>query len=330
MTPNSPFHLSFLLFDGFSNMILACAMEPLRAARDLSGKRLFSWQIATMDGLPVVSSSRVSLSADLPADRIGATDALVVVTGYGARDHMSRSVTQFIRKTSRGLPLTVGLDTGAWLVAGAGLLTGRRATIHWMEVEAFAETFLDVETRTAPWEQDGNFVTCGGAGGVLDWALALIRDHGGEALSFDVANMFGRIAATSDRSHGTAAYPPDVPRMMDLGLPPALQRAITAMRQTADAPLSLPEIAEIAAVSLRTLDRMFMATLGVPAGGYYRQIRLAHARALAMDTRLTLAEIAARTGFVSAATLARAYRNQYGETVGASRARQPQRSHPFA
>ncbi len=324
MSPNSLFHLTFLTFDGFSNMILACAIEPLRAARDLSGRRLFSWQIATMDGMPVQSSSRLTLAADLPADRIGATDALVVVTGYGARDHMSRSVSQFIRRTSRGLPLTVGLDTGAWLVAGAGLLTGRRATIHWMEVGAFTETFLDVETITAPWVEDGNFVTCGGAGGVMDWALALIRLYGGEALSYDVANMFGRIADSAERNpvpsgYAPGAYPPNVPRMTDRGLPPALQRAITAMRQTADAPLSLPEIAEIAAVSPRTLDRLFMAVMQMSAGRYYRQIRLSHARALAMDTRLTLVEIATRTGFASAATLARAYRSQYGETIGAAR-----------
>lgn len=300
-------------------MILACAIEPLRAARDLSGKRLFSWQIATMDGRPATSSSRISLTADLPAERIGATDALIVVTGYGARDHLSRATTQFIRRKSRGLPLTAGIDTGAWLVAGSGLLTGRRATIHWMEVDAFAETFLDVETVTAPWVQDGNLVTCGGAGGVLDWTLSLIRDRADEALSYDVANMFGRIAETTDRRHGAASYPPDVPRMIDLGLSPPLQRAVTAMRQTADAPIALSEIAEIAAVSARTLDRMFMATLGMPAGRYYRQIRLSHARALAMDTRLTLAEIAARTGFASAATLARAYRSQYDETIGAAR-----------
>lgn len=304
-------------------MILACAIEPLRAARDISGKRLFSWQIATMDGAPATSSSRLSLAADLSAERIGATDALVVVTGYGARDHMSRAATQMIRRKSRGLPLTVGIDTGAWLLAGAGLLTGRRATIHWMELDAFAETFLDVESLTAPWVQDGDCVTCGGAGGVLDWTLSLIGERGGEALSFDVANMFGRIAASSDRRDSAdgypAAYPPAVPRMMDLGLPPALQRAVKAMRETADTPRPLPEIAEIAAVSLRTLDRMFMATLGMPAGRYYRLIRLSHARALAMDTRLTLAEIAARTGFASAATLARAYRSQYGETIGAAR-----------
>ena len=319
MTPESPFHLTFLVFDGFSNMILACAIEPLRAARDISGKRLFSWQITTMDGQPATSSSRLSLAADLSADRIGATDALVVVTGYGARDHMSRAATQIIRRKSRGLPLTVGLDTGAWLMAGAGLLTGRRATIHWMELDAFAETFLDVDSLTTPWVQDGDCVTCGGAGGVLDWTLSLISGRGDEALSFDVANMFGRIAATSGPYDSPVDYPPAVPRMMDLGLPPALQRAVKAMRETADTPLPLPDIAEIAAVSLRTLDRMFMATLQMPAGRYYRLIRLSHARALAMDTRLTLAEIAARTGFASSATLARAYRSQYGETIGAAR-----------
>ncbi|WP_312531761.1 helix-turn-helix domain-containing protein, partial [Paracoccus sp. (in: a-proteobacteria)] len=204
--------------------------------------------------------------------------------------------------------------------------TGRRATIHWMEIDAFTETFHDVETVTAPWVEDGNLVTCGGAGGVMDWSLSLIRRYGGDALSYDVANMFGRIADSDgqraiESGYAPGSYPPNVPRMTDRGLSPVLQRAITAMRQSADAPVPLTEIAEIAAVSSRTLDRMFMSVMQMSAGQYYRNIRLSHARALAVDTRLTLAEIAARTGFASAATLARAYRAQYGETIGSSRRR---------
>lgn len=311
MSPKSPLHLTFLLFDGFSNMVLASAIEPLRAARDLSGQRLFSWQVASLEGAPVTSSSRLRLAVDLPLARLGATDALVLVSGYGMRNHLQGDAAQAVRRKARGLPVVAGLDTGAWLLAQLGLLAGRRASIHWMEREALAEAFPEVAVVQDPYVADGNIVTCGGAQSVLSWSLDLIGAQAGEALRFDVANMFGRVMGRS-----TDPVEWQLPgRMTDSALPPALQRAIVAMRQAAEQPLPLPRIAEAAALSPRSMDRLFHAHLGMSAGGYFRQIRLSHARALALETRLTLAEIALRTGFSSATTLARAYRRQFGETV---------------
>ncbi|WP_415182460.1 GlxA family transcriptional regulator [Phaeovulum sp.] len=314
MSPILPLNITFLLFDGFSNMVLASAIEPLRAARDLSGKRLFSWQVASLTGGPAISSSRLAVGVDIAADRIGATDALVLVAGYRVRDHLQRDTLTLIRRKARGVPIIGALDTGAWLLAAAGLLHGRRATIHWLELDAFAEAFVDLKPVAAPYVTDGNIITCGGAQGVLAWVLDLIGQRADAALRFDVANMF---------QHQTdpAAPTPDRPvgRTANRILPAPLQRAILHMRQSADAPLPLPQIAEQAAVSLRTLDRLFTTTLGMSAGRYYRSIRLSHARALAMETQLTLAEIAARTGFQSAQTLARSYRQQFRQTIGQTR-----------
>lgn len=311
MSPKSAFHLTFLLFDGFSNMVLASAIEPLRAARDLSGKRLFSWQICSLDGGSVTSSSRLTLAVDLPLDRVGATDALILLSGYGMRELLAGDGIRAVLRKARGLPVLGGLDTGAWLLARMGLLAGRRAAIHWMEREALAEAFPEITVVPDPYVVDGNIVTCGGAQSVLSWSLDLIGAQGDEALRFDVANMFGRVMG-----RGTDPVEWQLPsRMTDRALPPALQRAIAAMRETAEAPLPLPRIALRAALSARSMDRLFHAHLGLSAGGYYRQIRLSHARALALETKLTLQELAQRTGFSSAATLARAYRRQFGETV---------------
>lgn len=311
MQPISAFHLSFLLLEGFSNMVLANAIEPLRAARDLSGKRLFSWQIATPDGGPVLSSSRLSVGSDLPLDRVGATDALIVVSGYGIRDHLRRPLLQAFLNKARGVPLIGGIDTGAWMLAEAGLLAGRRATIHWMEADALAEAFPEIEVVPASHITDGNTVTCGGAQGVLSWSLDLIGAHADEALRYDVANMFAR----------THMSPPEAasPRMTDRALPAPMLRAVVAMRESAENPEPLARIAERAALSPRSMDRLFHTHLGMAAGRYYRIIRLSHARALAIETSLPLDDIAARTGFASAATLARAYRAHFGETVKGTR-----------
>lgn len=311
MSPISPLHLTFLLFDGFSNMVLASAIEPLRAARDLSGKRLFSWQLASLDGAAATSSSKISIAVDLPLARVGATDALVLVSGYGMRNLMDRESAQLVMRKVRGLPMIAGLDTGSWLLARIGLLTGRQATIHWMERDSLAEAFPEVTVVPGPYVRDGTYITCAGATGVLNWSLDLIGAKGGDALRFDVANMFDR-----EHRESAAQTTSDLPdRMTDLALPDSLRRAIRAMRETAEQPVPLSQIAERAALSLRSMDRLFHHHLGLSSGGYYRLIRLSHARALATETTLSLAEIASRSGFASPATLARAYRLRFGETV---------------
>lgn len=316
MSPIAPLNLTFLLFDGFSNMVLASAIEPLRAARDLSGRRLFSWTLCSMTGAPVTSSSRLSVAVDQPVERVNATDALILVSGYGMRTQLSPDVAAKVRRKARGLPLVGGLDTGAWLLAQMGMLAGRRATIHWMERDALAEAFPEVIAGSGPYVTDGNVLTCGGAQDVLSWSLDLIGARAGEAFRYDVANMFGRNEPPAAGLPGTA---PD--RMSNRSLPPALRRAILTMRETTEHPLTLPGIAGAAALSPRSMDRLFHAHLGMSAGGYYRQIRLSHARALVLETDLTLYEIAARTGFSSPSTLARAYRRKFGETMRRGRAR---------
>lgn len=301
----APWSVTFLLFDGFSNMVLANALEPLRAACDLCGRQLFRWRVATVAGAEAISSSRLRLQPNPPD--LQPADVLAVVAGYDVRDHLRPAALRALRREARGAGLVAGLDTGAWLLAGAGLLDGRRATIHWMARQAFAEAFPAVETVEARYVADGPVVTCGSAEGVLDWSLQLIGRQGGTALRFDVGAMFGRPSGAAGATAGATT------------LPPPLQRAILAMRRSAEAPLPLAAIAAEAGVSPRTLDRLFAEALGLPAGRYYRHLRLAQARTLATETRLGLAEIAARSGFGSPATLARAYRARYGETVGASR-----------
>lgn len=311
MLPISPLHLTFLLLDGFSNMVLASAIEPLRAARDLSAKRLFSWQIASSSGEPVFSSSRLQITADLPLERVGATDALIVIAGYGVRDHLRRRTVQAVLQKGRSLPYVGGFDTGAWVLAETGLLADRQATIHWMEVEQFAEAYPEIKVISAAYTTDGNTVTCSGAQGVFSWVLDLIEKRADGALRYDVANMFDRL--------NIDPIDPDWRLMSNRSLPSSLQRAVQVMRETAESPQQLASVAGLVGMSVRSMNRAFHQHLGMSSGAYYRLIRLSYARSMATETNLTLDEIATRIGFSSAATLARAYRQHFGETVRQAR-----------
>ena len=308
MPPIKPFQILVVLFDGFSNMVLASAIEPLRAARDLSTRAPITWRLATLDGLPARSSSGIDVSPDTALAESGAFDALFLVCGYGARQHAQEPVLTAVRKAARKVRILGGLDMGAWLLAEAGLLDGHRATVHWQELAAFEERFLDVEVSAERFVIDRNRITAGGASTVMSLMVKLIRDAAGDALAFDVSNLFvydveGNYGG--DRGARSGA----------LTLVPQLEKAITEMRRRVEEPAPIAQIAASAGVSPRTLDRLFHRELGLPPGRYYQMMRLNQARALAEETALSVAEIAARSGFTAAATLSRAFSATFHCTI---------------
>lgn len=152
-----------LLFEGFSNFVLSSLIEPLRAVRD-HGHPDLSWAVVTVDDAPVRSSSGLSVSPDLPLGALGTPDVLLVVAGYGFRDHASPETAAILRRASRAGSRLIGADCGAWLLAAAGVLQGHAATLHWSVLADFAEEFPDVATSHNRYVMDGTVWSCGGAG----------------------------------------------------------------------------------------------------------------------------------------------------------------------
>lgn len=298
----------FLVFDGYSNMVLASAVEPLRAARDLAGPDTFGWRLLSPDGREARSSSDLVLRCDGgPAD-IAGLDALFVVAGYGAREHASARIVKALQLAARKVPVLGGVDGGGWILAAAGLLDGCRATVHWQDVAQFAEAHLDVEAVADRYVVDGNRITAGGASSVVELMLRLISDRAGGALAFDVANLFAQDVRS--RAPEGAALAARAPQLL---------KAVAVMRGSIEQPLSLPDLSAGAAVSPRTLARLFEREFGTSPGRYYHRIRLEAARAMAEETALSAGEIAARTGFSSSACLSRAFRAVFGRTLRATR-----------
>lgn len=301
--------IDFLLFDGFSNMVLASALEPLRAANMLSGRELYRWRLVTLDGAVARSSSGMSLLPAEPAVLAEPRDVLFVVVGYGTRRFASTETRRRLRRIARTAAAIGGLDAGAWLLADAGLLDGRQATIHWQELTEFAETFPDLQVAKTRFVIDGKTVTAGGANTVMDLAIRMIRDRHGDALAFDVGNLFA-YDGEARRPDSDAVSLQSKPRRA-----PQLLRAVEVMRANLEAPLSLERVAKAASCSSRSLNRLFLRELGVSPGRYYLSIRLAVARQFAEETRLSGAEIAARTGFGSGAALSRAFSGHFKTTI---------------
>src|SRR5690606_37813849 len=93
--------IGFLLLDGFSNLVLANAVEPLRAANQLSGRALFRRSLLTLDGAPAVASSGIAVGADRPLAEAGRLDLLFVVAGYDFRERADESTLAALARGAR-------------------------------------------------------------------------------------------------------------------------------------------------------------------------------------------------------------------------------------
>lgn len=306
-SPPAPTRIAILLFDRFSNLCLANCLEPLRAANTLAPRRGFDWQILTPDGAPARSSSGIEVLPHGPLSALAGCDYLLILASYGHDRHDTAATRHALQGAARRAEVTVGLDSGPWLLAAAGLLDGRRATVHWDLLAAFTERFLGVMPERARVLRDGPRMTCAGAMSALDLSLGLIGNHLGMAVRLDVEALF---------LHGDPPVAParDGPEGADgaaIG-DPLVRRALELMRDHVERPLGLGDLARHLSCQPRTLDRRFRTGLGAPPGAVYRHLRLAAARKLIENTRLGMAEVALRSGYESPAALARAIRRQYG------------------
>lgn len=300
-----PFHAQFLLYPGFSNMVLACALEPLRAVRDLLPGAV-SWEVLTLGDAPTASSSGLTLTPDTTLNAAGRADLLVALSSYGYSDHTGAVANSSLRKLARQARLVAGVDTGAWLLAAAGILDKRRATIHWQTAAEFEEAFPRIELAHDRFVQDGTIWSAGGASATLDMMLALIEDTFGAGIAFDVSTLFVHDAERREQGPARLASKGSV----------VLRSAVARMVETIETPLALSRLARDVGVSERSLTRLFTNELSLSPGKYYQSLRLARARDLAASGRYPLSEIALRTGFASAATLARAFSAHFGQTLG--------------
>jgi transcriptional regulator GlxA family with amidase domain len=303
-----PLHVTFLVLSGASIMCVASAIDPLRAANRISGRNVFEWKIVSADGKPPLTSCGMPVAVSGPLDPALRTDVLVAIAGFGNREQATPALLSGIRRAARAARAYGGVEAGAWLIARAGLLEGRAATTHWEDMEDFAAAFPVSDIRPDRYVIDGPAFTTGGASPTFDFMLHLIRSRLGMAVALDVASVFiyEQARASSD------AQPLVSLGRLD-GYDPRLAQAIRLMEAHIDHPLTIAAIARRAGVTARSLETIFRKSIGETPGAYYLRLRLGAARRLVLDTRIPMADIAARTGFSSAAAFSRAFSRAFGK-----------------
>lgn len=301
-----PLEIEVLVLPDTTLILVAAVIEPLRAANRTLGRTQFRWTLTTPDGAPAPNRAGVPIPAARAFDPLASNAPLVVAGSYEIERHMTAGLIRRLGRAGRARPMIGGVEAGAWAVARAGLLTGRRATTHWEDLAEFTATFPDIAVVPQRFVIDGNRFTSGGAGPTLDLMLELLRVRLGYPLSLEVAKLF-----TYERAERVDQAP-----ALTLARPrePHLARAIAAMEANLEEPWPISRIAEAARVSPRHLQSLFRAHFGTSPYDHYQALRLNRARRLLIETHLPVLEIAERSGFASPASFARAYRRQHGES----------------
>jgi transcriptional regulator GlxA family with amidase domain len=235
---------------------------------------------------------------------------LVVVPGtHQFMEEPDPQVISALRTAADNGARVASMCVGAFTLAAAGLLDGRRGTTHWQFAGELARRYPAVDVdHTVLFVDEGPVLTAAGVASGLDLCLHLIRQHAGPDLAARTAR---RIVVPAWRDGGQAQYIEHA-GPADAGHP--LQPTITWMEENAVDALDLRAIANHAAVSVRTLNRQFREHFGTTPLGLLARMRIDRARRLLESTGLTMDRVAEQSGFGSYASL----RYHFHRTVGVS------------
>ncbi|MCU9847759.1 helix-turn-helix domain-containing protein [Defluviimonas sp. WL0024] len=310
----APLTVAVLVMADTNALSLAASVDPMRAANRRAGRGVFSWRYYSAAGGPVPLTAGFEIGTEPLPDRLEA-DLLMVVAGFRLAEQATPPLLARLRRLAPRLRAMVGIDGGPWFLALAGLLDGRAATVHWEDLESFADRFPAIDVRRDRYVISGPMVTAGGAAPALDMMLELIRARHGAELMLRVAGAFlyePLHAATVPQQAVSAAR-------LARG-DPALGRAIALMEGAIEEPLPVAAIARRIGLSQRRLEMLFAERLGISPGRFFLDLRLDEARRMVTDTRLPLQEVALRTGFSSQVAFARAFRARFGAAASSLRA----------
>jgi len=300
--------IGFLLIPEFTLIAFTSALEPLRMANRLSGRRLYEWTMVSADGAPVHASNGLVFTADLALADAGALDLMLVCGGEHINQYTDRALTAGLRRLAQGGLGLGALCTGSHALARAGLLDGYRCTIHWENIASFREEFPNVITSQELFEIDRDRYTCAGGTAPLDLMLNLVRRDHGVTLATAISEEFlcERIRGRHDRQR--------IPLRLTLGSSqPKLMEAVALMEANLEEPMSLDELSSAVGLSRRQLERLFQKYLSCAPTRYYLDLRLHKARQLLLQTTMSVVDVAIACGFVSAPHFSKCYRDYYGK-----------------
>lgn len=304
----APREIGVLIFEGFQLLDAAGPIGVFEMPTRGMSPAPYRLTVYSLDGGPVRSSCGVSMLTEALPPKLK-LDTLIVSGGEGTREaYTDERLLAAIRDLSDRTRRTCSVCSGAFLLAAAGLLKGRRATTHWRRSAQFERAFP--ETRLVAdriYTQDGKFWTSAGITAGIDLALALVEDDLGE----DVSRRAARELVVHQRRAGGQSQ---FSVMQDVRLASGrFDELIGWVRTNLSAPLDVDTLAARAAMSPRNFARVFRSETGATPARFVEKLRLEAARQSVETTTLPLQQIAIDSGFGDPERMRVAFMRAYGQ-----------------
>lgn len=292
--------------------------EVFTTATQLSGRDGYAVEVVATRAGPLPTSS-VALYPDRTIDRCrGPIDTLVVAGGLGVHEAArDKGLVDWLAAAARRSKRVTSVCTGAFLLARAGLLDGRRATTHWASCGQLALRHPEVEVESDPiFVRDGDVITSAGVTAGMDLALSLVEEDLGREVALETARW---LVLFLKRPGGQAQFSAQLAAQMADREP--LRELQQWLPDNLGEDLSVPALARRACMSERNFARAFREETGVTPASYVEMARVESAR-IALETGdLPVETIARQAGFGTVETMRRAFRRRVGVSPNGYRGR---------
>jgi transcriptional regulator GlxA family with amidase domain len=289
---------------------LGVVHEVFGVDRSDQGLPTYDFAVVAVDDGPLVAGGGLSLATPYRLDRLATAD-LIAIPAWPDSTPPPEALLQALRDAVARGARVLSVCTGAFVLAAAGLLDGRRAATHWRYAAALAAAYPKVEVDDAVlYVDEGCIVTSAGTAAGIDACLHIVRVEQGT----DVANAIARrMVVPPHRDGGQAQYvEAPVPLQRHAGSDALAGVLDWAVEHLAE-PLAVEDLARRAHMSPRTFARRFREVVGVTPHRWVLAQRIAHAQRL-LERGIAVEEVARRSGFGSAVTL----RTQFARERGIS------------
>ncbi|AKI00867.1 transcriptional regulator containing an amidase domain and an AraC-type DNA-binding HTH domain [Hoeflea sp. IMCC20628] len=303
------FRVALLPLNNFTLNAFSGFVDALRLAADAGGRSRqieCGWSIVGHDA--VRASCGLAVTPDQVLPDPSTVDYIAVA---GGNDYRLRQQPQwldaYLQAADAAGTTLIGLCTGTFNIARAGLMEGRTACVHWNVHEEFRDQFPGIRTVSDRIFLDaGNRISCAGSTGASDLALYLVSRHcGAELAQQSLRHMI--LNRQRDASFPQPQFVTDTQNILDA----VVRRCINIMEQTLNVPISMAELAQQSGMSERQLARRFQASLGQPPSRYYRFVRLRYGAWRLIHTTDTVTQIALDAGFSDASHFHREFCKQF-------------------
>lgn len=302
-----------VLFDGVQSLDVTGPLEVFAGAASYQarerGQRPYAVSTASLGGQPVTASSGLVMmpGSDLRQVPAGQIDTLIVPGGQGTSTPDPELIS-WLRDASSGARRVASVCTGAFLLAEAGLLTGRRATTHWAYADSLARKYPEVLVDPDPiFVQDGRLATSAGVTAGIDLSLALVEDDIGHDAALAVARA---LVVYLRRPGGQAQFSAHLRAQTARRAP--LREVQQWISEHPSADLSVSALAARAGLSPRQFARAFSAETGTSPGRHVAAVRLETARRMLQDSSRGINQVARACGYGTPEAMRRAFIQSLG------------------